>query len=479
MKGTKIEHASDIELSLIAGLLIIVQVLSSLAAYSLVPYERTNENILGVPCEDHANGNTDPLFGQWYYRSGKNACQLVDLDNLTTHNVVYIFEAPFPRVNNILEFTKWNQYITASLAVYQRDTLKPNRIFLDGRLGGRNNYDADDAWEYMGTTLLAYRDLTNSIKYYKTGFSIASDIIPLFDLDTINYDHYLLNVRLSNEYGDVYDDDVQLVLQLTYQNEKFIILSINKRLTFFIVTVVIIIAYCTRVIMSSRSIVKMDYIMLSLGMTMLIINLPLEYLTYYYDIPYMILLTDLRQNIFYFGLFFFWVLFISQHIIEDKWNVMARLRDAGVIFMICALSFVLQLIDYFLHSFNPFANVWNGTFGIAMPLAIAGIITGSAVIYLIAMFCFICKAFCSINKHKVALPKDTGCAGKLSNSVLKRYKVVMIITLICAILTVLDYILREVNNFFLLIYLLVFIRLNMLIDKCKNFAVVKSSNKIE
>uniref|UniRef100_A0ABD2WRX1 Protein wntless n=1 Tax=Trichogramma kaykai TaxID=54128 RepID=A0ABD2WRX1_9HYME len=47
-------------------------------------------------------------------------------------------------------------------------------------------------------------------------------------------------------------------------------------------------------------------------------NVPLECLTLLFDMPYMLLLEDIRQGIFYATLFSFWLVFAGEHLmVED------------------------------------------------------------------------------------------------------------------------------------------------------------------
>lgn len=60
----------------------------------------------------------------------------------------------------------------------------------------------------------------------------------------------------------------------------------------------------------------MNYLCLNI-----ILLVPLEYLTLAYDMPFMLLLGDIRQGVFYAILLSFWLVFAGEHLMVKISNI--------------------------------------------------------------------------------------------------------------------------------------------------------------
>ena len=113
---------------------------------------------------------------------------------------------------------------------------------------------------------------------------------------------------------------------------------------FFPIVIGVIIWFWHRVQLLARQPTLLESMLLALGITLSILNckiicilitfihnlnpflvsVPLEYLTLFIEMPFMLLLGDMKQGIFYSMLLSFWLVFAGEHLMV-KYNVVSLL----------------------------------------------------------------------------------------------------------------------------------------------------------
>ena len=78
--------------------------------------------------------------------------------------------------------------------------------------------------------------------------------------------------------------------------------------------------YWNRINMLTRPSNLLERTLFSLGLSLSLLNLPLEYLTLSYEMPWINLFNDVKQGIFYANLAIFWLIFAGEHLISDQEN---------------------------------------------------------------------------------------------------------------------------------------------------------------
>ena len=76
--------------------------------------------------------------------------------------------------------------------------------------------------------------------------------------------------------------------------------------------------YWNRINMLTRPANLLEKTLFALGMSLSLLNLPLEYFTLSYEMPWLNLFNDIKQGIFYANLAIFWLIFAGEHLISDQ-----------------------------------------------------------------------------------------------------------------------------------------------------------------
>ncbi|KMQ92478.1 protein wntless-like protein [Lasius niger] len=332
MQGTIIENLSGKKLSVLVMLLIIAQIVCFLIGGLIAPTPASSQNILGTPCKDISVNGSDQ--NKWFYSRGKGSCTPVDMHHFSLDNyqqayqVVYTFQMPVPRNSMQLDYSRWQQNLIGVLQVdisynSQIEIAPRTKITLDARLAYRNKGDAEDVWKPYAASIVE-RILDCSIDKPLEHYNYNCSVMPLFELGSLYHDYYLLNIRLPSDtdknqgLGHIVD----LWLTAINQNGGFTKVWVSLKTVYFPIVLGVLAWYWRRVYMLSRSPALLEYMLLTLGSALTFLNLPLEYLTLAFDMPFMLLLGDIRQGVFYATLLSFWLVFAGEHLMvaEGQWK---------------------------------------------------------------------------------------------------------------------------------------------------------------
>ncbi|KAK5906641.1 hypothetical protein CesoFtcFv8_004567 [Champsocephalus esox] len=76
--------------------------------------------------------------------------------------------------------------------------------------------------------------------------------------------------------------------------------------------------YWHRIGLLARPPVLLEKVILALGVSMTILNVPVEWLSLGCDWTWMLLLEDAQQGVFYTTLFCFWIIFCGEHLVDQN-----------------------------------------------------------------------------------------------------------------------------------------------------------------
>ncbi|XP_054280120.1 protein wntless [Macrosteles quadrilineatus] len=459
MPGAIVENLSGKKLFVLVAVLLILQVICFLIGGLIAPTPSNADSVLATKCLDSGN-NTDA----WFYVRGKGRCKSISLDHYgsdTQHRlanqIVFAFQLPSPRDNTVLDYSRWQQHLIGVLQfdiAYHADTeMDPRTILtLDGRLGYRNRGDPDGDWKYYASSV-EQRILDCSIENKRDGYHYNCSFIPLFELGSLHHDFYLLNIRLPVDHdkgmnlGLGHIEDIWLVA--INQTGGFTKVWVSLKLIFFPFIIGIMVWFWNRVHQLSRAPVLLEYMLLFLGSALTFLNMPLELLTLFFDLPFMLLLSDIREGIFYAALLSFWLVFAGEHLMiqeSQKNHLRAYWKHLSGVGIGCTSLFIFDMCERGTQLRNPFYSIWVTDLGTNLALTFIILAGISAGLYFLFLSYMIWRVFCNISAKRASLPSMSSLRRLHYEGVIYRFKFLMIATLLCAAMTVIGFILNQVSE---------------------------------
>ncbi|KAM8708908.1 hypothetical protein ACLKA7_015817 [Drosophila subpalustris] len=425
MSGTILENLSGRKLSILVSSLLLCQVACFLLGGLYAPLPAGHQTVLGTKCRDMPGRQNDTSF--FLYSRGAGACNPVPLEEIEddllkmANKLVYVFQMPLPRDNRVLDYSRWQQNLIGVLQVdiayvsssELREPPKDLQLTIDTRLAYRNNQDADQDWKlYAHSVEHRYLDCHPTHVHTKETL-YTCDIIPLFELGALHHSFYLLNLRfpmdtpnnINLQVGHMHD----LTLTAIYQNGGFTQVWLLLKTLLFPFVVGIMIWFWRRVHILQRSPALLEYMLLYLGGALSFLNLPLEYLTLGVEMPYMLLLSDVRQGIFYAMLLSFWLVFAGEHmLIQDSPNkstIRSRYwKHLSAVVVGCISLFVFDICERGVQLRNPFYSIWTTPLGAKVAMSFIVLAGVSAAVYFLFLCFMVWKVFKDIGDKRTSLP---------------------------------------------------------------------------
>uniref|UniRef100_T1IN05 Protein wntless n=1 Tax=Strigamia maritima TaxID=126957 RepID=T1IN05_STRMM len=457
MGGVIIENLSGRKLSVLVTSLLLCQIVCFLIGGLIAPAPSGVLPVTGTKCINDSNQQL--LFA----RATKSAAchQVSDLDDpyldknhITANEMVFVFQIPLPREGNILDYSRWHQNLIGVLQLdikYDKNVeLRPNATMaLDIRLGYQNIGDPDDKWTLMESSL-EERSLDCSIPKNKEGYLYHCSLLPLFELGSVHHDFYLINIRLpvtkelNQGIGRVWD----LTLVAIHQNGGFTKVWISMKTVFFPLIIAIMSWYWKRIQQLTRPPVLLEKMLFAVGIALSLLNLPLEYLTLWFDMPYMLLLSDIRQGIFYATLLSFWLVFAGEHMMDniERNRISAYWKHLSAVVFGCMSLFVFDMCERGVQLTNPFYSIWVTPLGTNLALGFIILAGISASVYFLFLSYMIYKVFRNISHKRISLPNMSSARRIFYEGIIYRFKFLMLATLLCAALTVIFFIIGQVSE---------------------------------
>ncbi|KAK7100191.1 protein wntless homolog [Littorina saxatilis] len=386
----------------------------------------------------------------------------IDENKIEANQIVFSQWLPLPRNNRQLEMTPWfqtmNTVIDIKVEYDPRNELPKDRlptIVLDTTLFVRNSQDNHTQWkEYAAAKVERSLDckITEAEKKDPAGGYYNCDLLPFFELGSVFYNHYLINIRIpviaklkvNHDIGKI--QDMQFIT--IFQNGGFTKVWFSLKTVLFPLTLSALVWFWHRILQLSRPANLLERTLFSLGVILSIMNFPLEWFTLWTDFPAMLLVNDIREGAFYAMLMSFWLIFTGEHMMDqvERNKLSAYWKHLTAVIIGCLALFIFDMSERGVQLSNPFFSIWASSVGTKLALGfiiIAGIV---ACVYFFFLSYMIFRVFRNISAKSTSLAQMSSVRRKFYSGLIFRFKFLMMTTLLCAALTVIFFIISHVSE---------------------------------
>ncbi|XP_074545362.1 protein wntless homolog isoform X1 [Halichoeres trimaculatus] len=488
MAGAIIENMSTRKLVIVGVILLLFQAFAFMVGGLIAPSPTTAIHYLATKCVDTAKNREET---KWFMPWGPNQCdRLKTFDEamakrIEANNIVFAVHIPM----NNKEMSPWFQFM---LFILQFDiAFKMYNQIDDGAL-----VTIDVGLAYRDSTLHEWTEMAHSIEQRKLNCNFTTaktfenegryyecDLLPFMEVGSVAHKYYLLNIRLPvNErrkvnvgIGEI--RDIRLVG--IHQNGGFTKVWFAMK-TFLTPSILIImIWYWRRITLMSRPPVLLEKVILALGISMTFINIPVEWFSVGFNWTWMLLFGDIRQGIFYSMLLSFWIIFCGEHLmtkVKTQWSGDASgvflasynldhacnssslldqternrfsvyWKQVGPIVFGSFCLFIFDMCERGVQLKNPFYSIWASDVGTELAMAFIIVAGICACLYFLFLCFMVFQVFRNISGKRTSLPAMSKARRLHYEGLIFRFKFLMLVTLTCAAMTVIFFIISQVNE---------------------------------
>ncbi|XP_049930655.1 protein wntless homolog isoform X1 [Epinephelus moara] len=497
MAGAIIENMSTKKLVIVGVILLLFQAFAFMVGGLIAPSPTTAMHYLATKCVDAVKHRQE---SKWFMPWGPNQCDKIRnfdeamLKKIEANNIVFAVHIPLPNK----EMSPWFQFM---LVILQFDiAFKMYNQIEDGALatidvGLAYRDDTVSEWTEMAHSFENRKlncNFTTSKTFENEGRYYECDLMPFMEVGSVAHKYYLLNIRLPvNEkkkinvgIGEI--KDIRFVS--IHQNGGFTKVWFAMK-TFLTPSILIImIWYWRRITLMSRPPVLLEKVILALGISMTFINIPVEWFSIGFNWTWMLLFGDIRQGIFYSMLLSFWIIFCGEHLMETQFFAVLVVdrgevtmcescvpaikifpepglhptknsqdqternrfsvywKQVGPIVFGSFCLFIFDMCERGVQLTNPFYSIWASDVGTELAMAFIIVAGICACLYFLFLCFMVFQVFRNISGKRMSLPAMSRARRLHYEGLIFRFKFLMLVTLACAAMTVIFFIISQVNE---------------------------------
>uniref|UniRef100_A0A674D076 Wnt ligand secretion mediator n=1 Tax=Salmo trutta TaxID=8032 RepID=A0A674D076_SALTR len=440
MAGAIIENMSTKKLVIVGVILLLFQAFSFMVGGLIAPSPTTAVHYLATKCVDTDKHHQS---SRWFMPWGPNQCHKIqDFDEamskkIEANNIVFAVHIPLPNK----EMSPWFQFM---LVILQFDIA----FKMYNQIGKGNS----DQIEFYVRNKIPCSWCPIRCTYENEGRYYECDLLPFMELGNVAHKYYLLNIRLPvNErnkinvgIGEI--KDIRLVG--IHQNGGFTKVWFAMK-TFLTPSILIILVwYWRRITLMTRPPVLLEKVIFALGLCMTFINIPVEWFSVGFNWTWMLLFGDIRQGIFYAMLLSFWIIFCGEHLMDqmERNRFSIYWKQVGPIVFGSFCLFIFDMCERGVQLKNPFYSIWASDVGTELAMAFIIVAGICACLYFLFLCFMVFQVFRNISGKRSSLPAMSKARRLHYEGLIFRFKFLMLVTLTCAAMTVIFFIISQVNE---------------------------------
>ncbi|KAF3699149.1 Protein wntless -like protein Integral membrane protein GPR177 Precursor [Channa argus] len=457
MAGAIIENMSTKKLVIVGVTLLLFQAFAFMVGGLIAPRPTTAAHYLATKCVDTVKHRQET---KWFMPWGHNQCDKIrTFDEATAkkieaNNIVFAVHIPLPNK----EMSPWFQFM---LVILQFDIAfkmlnqidEGAMVTIDVSLAYRD--DSFSEWTEMAHSFEQRKlncNFTTAKTFENEGRYYECDLLPFMEVGSVAHKYYLLNIRLPiNErkkvnvgIGEI--KDIRLVS--IHQNGGFTKVWFAMK-TFLTPSILIImIWYWRRITLMTRPPVLLEKVILALGISMTFINIPVEWFSIGFNWTWMLLFGDIRQGIFYSMLLSFWIIFCGEHLMDqtERNRLSVYWKQVVPIVFGSFCLFIFDMCERGVQLTNPFYSIWASEVGTELAMAFIIVAGICACLYFLFLCFMVFQVFRNISGKRTSLPAMSKARRLHYEGLIFRFKFLMLVTLACAAMTVIFFIISQVNE---------------------------------
>lgn len=460
MTGTSsssiIENLSNRKIIVILAIILIIQIISFFIGAFIAPSPSYPEQITATKCiPSNYNELSIPRVHLANGKVVQKNCKISEFSSNQT--TVFALQIPLAKEGQQLDYSRWMSYL---LVLFYPDIIYDQRLVsstsndaeIKGTLLMKVTLAVRNAWQKDWTIYSQKDRLKRSLSctlhndQKKNGAKYDCDLTQLFELQSIYYDYYLINIQITGEENKLKYSGILTDLNFVtiHQNGGFTKIWLMLKSGFFFITLATFLWYYQRIRQLNRASDLIEKNLFVIGAAITQFNLPIEYLTLFFDLPFMNFLSDIRQGVLYCSLLCFWLIFTGEHLLDNKQgSQISRYYVQITVVLTASISlFIFDSSERGVQAIDPFFSIWE-----KIPnLAILFILLASlaTVAYLMFLGYHIFCVFNTISSKQSTLPAMSSTRRLFYMGVVYRFKFLLWATIVCAVFTTVAFILSQV-----------------------------------